>query len=66
MTEPKKPTPEKENSPAAPNFEETRPTADKNPSRATGFFNRVQPELNPEPIHPSEAAEIVVDPETLE
>ena len=49
MTEPT-PTPEKQNSPAAPD-------ADEN---ATGFFNRVQRELNPEPIHPSEKAEIVI------
>jgi hypothetical protein len=40
----------------APNSEETR-SAD-----ATGFFNRVRRELKPEekPIHPTEAAEIVV------
>jgi len=56
------PTPEKENSPAAPDSEGTRPT-----SSATGFFNRVQRILQPEPepepeppIHPSEAAEIVI------
>ena len=64
MTE-SKPTPEQK-PPASPNSEETQQNpADERP-RKTGFFNRVRRELNPEPIHPSEAAEIVVDPETLE
>jgi hypothetical protein len=56
MTEPKKPTPKTQNSPEAPNSEETRP------ADATGFFNRVRRELKPEqePVHPSEAAEIVI------
>jgi hypothetical protein len=45
------PTPEEENSPQAPATETPR---------TTGFFKRVQRELNPEPMHPSEAAEIVV------
>lgn len=59
MTTPN-PTPEKPNSPAAPDSEETRPNpADKTLPRM-GFFNRVQQELKSEPIHPSEAAEIVV------
>jgi hypothetical protein len=51
------PTPEKQNSPAAPDSEGTRPNLD-----VTGFFNRVQRELNSgeEPVHPSEAAEIVI------
>jgi hypothetical protein len=51
------PTPEEENS----------PEATKTPPRTTGFFNRVQrtlqpkPEPEPEPpIHPTEAAEIVI------
>jgi hypothetical protein len=56
MTEPKKPTPKTQNSPKPPDSEETRP------ADATGFFNRVRRELKPEekPIHPSEAAEIVI------
>ena len=56
MTEPKKPTPEKQNSPEAADSEETRP------ADATGFFNRVRRELKPEeePVHPSEVAEIVI------
>jgi len=56
MTEEKKPTPKTQNSPEAPDSEETRP------SDATGFFNRVQRELKPEekPVHPTEAAEIVI------
>jgi hypothetical protein len=54
------PTPEEENSPEAPNSKKTP----SNPY-ATGFFNRVQQNLNtkaqPEPqIHPTEAAEIVI------
>jgi hypothetical protein len=44
------PTPE-ENSPQAPAIERPR----------MGFFNRVQRELNAEPMHPSEEKEIVVD-----
>jgi len=57
MTTPK---PEKQNSPEAPDSEGTRPT-----SSATGFFNRVQRILQPEPepeppSHPTEAAEIVI------
>jgi hypothetical protein len=55
MTEPNKPTSKTQNSPAAPESEETRP------ADATGFFNRVRRDLNPEePIHPSEKAEIVI------
>ena len=56
MTEPQKPTPKTQNSPEAPDSEETRPAA------ATGFFNRVRRGLKPEeePIHPTEAAEIVI------
>lgn len=66
MTEPT-PTPEKQN-PPTPDSEETRQSADANTStpERDGFFKRVRRELNPEPIHPSEAKEIVVDPETLE
>jgi hypothetical protein len=50
------PTPEEQNLPASPDSEET------SPADATGFFNRVQKKFNPEeaPIHPSEAAEIVI------
>jgi hypothetical protein len=56
MTEQKKPTPETQNSPEAPDSEETLP----NQAEATGFFNRVRRVLNPEeePVHPTEAAEI--------
>jgi hypothetical protein len=56
MTEPNDPTPKTQNSPEAPDSEETRPTD------ATGFFNRVRLGLTPEekPIHPTEAAEIVI------
>jgi hypothetical protein len=55
MTEPT-PTPETQNSPAAPDSEKTRQdSADK-----TGFFNRVQRELKPK-SHPTEEQEIVVE-----
>lgn len=56
MTEPHKPTPKTPNSPEAPDSEETRP------ADATGFFNRVRRELKSEqePVHPTEAAEIVI------
>jgi hypothetical protein len=54
MTEPT-PTPEKQDPPAAPDSEKTRPNPD-----ATGFFKRVRQELDPEPVHPSERDEIVV------
>jgi hypothetical protein len=56
MTEPKKPTPETQNSPEAPDSEETHP------ADATGFFNRVRGKFKPEekPVHPSEEAEIVI------
>jgi hypothetical protein len=62
MTTPN-PTPEKQNSPEAPDEETVNPDA-------TGFFNRVRRELNStedEPLHPSEAAEIVImdEPEGL-
>jgi len=52
------PTPEKQNSPAAPDSEGTHPS----PADATGFFYRVRRELNSEqePVHPTEAAEIVI------
>ena len=61
MTEPT-PTPEKQNSPEPPDSEETRP----NPADATGFFNRVRREFNPDekPVHPSEKAEIVIMEDT--
>jgi hypothetical protein len=63
MTTPKATPPEKK-SPAAPESEETRSNPD-----GKGFFQRVRekfkpkPELEPEPelpIHPTEAAEIVI------
>jgi len=56
MTEPKNSTPEAQNSPEAPDSEETH-SAD-----ATGFFDRVRRKFKPEeePVHPSEAAEIVI------
>jgi len=52
MTTPK-PTPEQENSQNSPDSTETR---------STGFFNRVRRTLKPEeePIHPTEAAEVVI------
>ena len=58
MTKPKSPTPGTQNSPEPPDSEETRP----NRADATGFFNRVRRNLNSEeaPVHPSEAAEIVI------
>jgi len=54
------PTPEQQKSPEVPDSAGTRPT-----SSTTGFFNRVRQNLNTEPkpeppIHPTEAAEIVV------
>jgi hypothetical protein len=54
------PTPEQENSPKAPNSKQTPSNPD-----ATGFFNRVRQKLETEPqpeppIHPTEAAEIVI------
>jgi len=56
MTTPK-PTPQEQNLPAAPD-ENSSPT-----EKRDGFFRRVQRVFNPEPlpVHPSEAAEIVVD-----
>jgi hypothetical protein len=50
------PTPEKQNSSEPGDSKETTPT----PAGTTGFFHRVRRELNPEPIHPSEEAEIVL------
>ena len=52
------PTPEKQNSPAARDSKETPP----NSADATGFFQRVRQEFNPdeESVHPSEAAEVVI------
>jgi hypothetical protein len=51
------PTPEKQNLPEHPDSNKTRSNPD-----ATGFFSRVRRELKPEeePIHPTEAAEIVI------
>jgi len=56
MTEPT-PTPQEQNLPASP-AENTSPTKERD-----GFFRRVQRVLKPEPppVHPSEAAEIVVE-----
>jgi hypothetical protein len=56
MTEPQEPTPNTQNSPEAPDSKKTRP------ADATGFFNRVRRELikPEEPMHPTEAAEIVI------
>lgn len=56
MTTPK-PAPEEENLPEAP--------ATETPPRTKGFFNRVRQKLKPgsapePPIHPTEAAEIVI------
>ena len=48
------PTPEKQNSSEPGDSEETTPTG------TTGFFHRLRRELQPEPIHPSEATEIVI------
>ena len=56
MTEPT-PTPEKQNPPAAPNSDQDENSS--TPER-DGFFKRVRRGLH-EPIHPSEAKEIVVD-----
>jgi hypothetical protein len=55
------PTPQEENSPQAPD-EKTLQSADANTSfpERDGFFKRVRRQLNPEPIHPSEAEEIVI------
>jgi len=51
------PTPETHNLSEEPgDSENTTPT----PAGATGFFQRVRQKLKPEPIHPSEAAEIVI------
>jgi len=51
------PTPETQNSPAAP--DENTPQ----PEERDGFFRRVQRVLNPvsPPVHPSEREEIVID-----
>jgi hypothetical protein len=51
------PTPQEENSPQTPATETPR---------TTGFFNRVQREFQPGPIHPTEAAEIVLMDEAEE
>ena len=61
MTESKKPTPEEQNSPAAPDAEKPSQENSSTPER-DGFFKRVRRGLH-EPIHPSEAKEIVVDME---
>lgn len=54
MTEPT-PTPEQRNSSAPPAADANSSTPERD-----GFFKRVRRELNPEPIHPSEAEEIVI------
>ena len=56
MTEPKS-TAETQNLPAAPAEEATTSTPERD-----GFFKRLRRGLNPEPIHPSEAEEIVIMP----
>jgi len=58
MTTPK-PTPETQNSPADP-AEETRNDASTSTPERDGFFKRVRRKLTPEPVHPSEAEEIVI------
>jgi hypothetical protein len=57
MTEPT-PTPEKQNSPRSADKDKKA----SSPERGTGFFGRVQRVLSEptEPIHPSEAQEIVI------
>jgi hypothetical protein len=50
------PTPEKQNSSEPGDSDETTPT----PAGNTGFFHRVLRELKPQPMHPSEEAEIVI------
>jgi hypothetical protein len=56
MTEPKNPTPEAQNSP------ELRTLRKLIQQTLTGFFDRVRRKFKPEeePVHPSEAAEIVI------
>ena len=59
MTEPTPPNPK-----PAPDSEETPQDADVSTSppepERDGFFRRVRRELQPKPIHPSEAEEVVV------
>jgi|GEM_PF-3161482 hypothetical protein len=51
------PTPEEQNLSEPGDSEDTTPI----PGGTTGFFNRVQRQLkSAEPIHPTEAAEIVI------
>ena len=56
MTQPT-PTPQQQNSPAAPNENTSQP------EERDGFFRRTQRVLKPEspPVHPSENQEIVID-----
>jgi hypothetical protein len=51
--------------PASPDSEKTLPNSGDNtsPPERDGFFRRVRRGLNPEPIHPSEAEEIVIMPD---
>ena len=57
MTEPK-PTPQQ--NPTSPDSSDETPSSQDETSGKTGFFNRVQRELKPKPVHPSEAEEIVI------
>ena len=54
MTEPNPPQQE-QNLPASPAADANTSTPERD-----GFFKRLRRKLNPEPIHPSEAAEIVI------
>jgi len=62
MTEPT-PTPAKQNLSATPDSEGARQNENSSTPERDGFFKRVRRGLNPElpPVHPSEAAEIVID-----
>jgi hypothetical protein len=60
MTTPN-PTPEKQNSSAPDSETDPTPANETSPRSNAGFFHRVQQELKPEPMHPSEEKEIVVE-----
>ena len=55
-------TPKPPNSQSTPDSDQTPQDADANtsPPERDGFFRRVRRELQPKPIHPSEAEEVVV------
>jgi hypothetical protein len=59
MTEPT-PTPQEQNLPASPAQETRNADANTSTPERDGFFKRVRRELKPEPIHPTEEAEIVI------